>query len=242
MVKDFRRLFLPPYKSVELYSIFIAIFIIITVPLIAIELNLNEQELTNGISTKMSVQITSPVAKTSVTGSQTIVVEANDQYPLKTLSLLVDNTTLATINNPNSSNHMITNFYLDTTQFKNGDKTLSAKVTNDQGASQNSQTIKVTIENKDIEAPSLSFEELNDGSVVHGFQKEIKLTARDNGAIEKINLSVDGKLVKVFNKSPYSYLWPLYDVKTGTHKLSATAVDLSGNSKTVEVSVYKAAN
>ncbi len=242
MANSFKTLLLPPYQPLELYSIFITLFIVTVLPLLVLELSIGTQnQATNSsaVAQSMSVQITLPDSKNILSGTKTILLEARDQNPITSVNLLVGDTIYATIHNPNFSNHMLTKLDFDSTQFKNGEKSLTASATNNLDESSSSPTAKVIIANSDNLSPVVSFEDLTDGSLIKSAQMAIKINASDDAAIDKVKLSIDGQLVKTFTNAPFNYTWALSGVKSGTHKLSATASDLTGNTKTTEISIFK---
>ena len=242
MANSFKTLLLPPYQPLELYSIFITLFIITILPLLVLELSIgtqNQVKNSSAVAQTMSVQITLPDSKNVLTGTKTLLLEARDQNPITSVNLLVGDTIYATIHNPNFSNHMMTKLEFDSTQFKNGEKTLTVSATNNLDESSSSPAVKVIIANSDNSAPVVSFEDITDGSLIKSSQMAININASDDAAIDQVKLSIDGQLIKTFTKAPFSYMWELSGVKSGTHKLSATAKDLTGNTKTTEISIFK---
>jgi hypothetical protein len=88
----------------------------------------------------------------------------------------------------------------------------------------------------DVTAPSVSFGSPSDGSIVSGTVL-ISVSAADNAAVTSVSLSVDGGPAATDTVAPYVFNWITNAVANGTHSLTATAVDSSGNKAAVSVSV-----
>jgi len=90
----------------------------------------------------------------------------------------------------------------------------------------------------DTTSPSVSITSPTAGATVKGLVT-IGVKAADNIAIGLITLSVDGAVVSTTNKSPISYKWNTNKVKSGSHTISATAKDTSGNQATTSITVNR---
>jgi thermitase len=88
----------------------------------------------------------------------------------------------------------------------------------------------------DVMPPSVSFMNPTDGVDVSG-TVAINVSAADNVAVTSVTLSVDGVAVAIDSSSPYTFSWQTGSMLNGMHTLTAAAVDPSGNSSAVSVSV-----
>lgn len=245
MFEDIKKTFLPPYNSKDLFSIFITVFIMISIPLTVLQLS-NTGDLRTVassetlINSELKVTINSPKNETEVSGMVSVEVEAKNQTSsLSSIRLTVDGKILATLNNPNNSNNMSSTFSWDTTKGPNGAKTLIATVVDDKLRTQTSTPVSVMVANSDSQLPSVGFNQPADGEYLSGASYLVKINASDNLAVNQVRLELDGKLVKTFNKVPYTYDLGLTSLKTGSHELKATAIDFGGNSSSVTLNFYK---
>jgi len=88
----------------------------------------------------------------------------------------------------------------------------------------------------DVAAPSVSFSSPGDGFVVSG-TVSISVLAADNVSVSSVSLSVDGAVAATDTAAPYGFTWTTNAALNGTHSLTATAVDSSGNKTAVSISV-----
>jgi hypothetical protein len=63
--------------------------------------------------------------------------------------------------------------------------------------------------------------------------------AADNVAVASLSVSVDGKVVSTGNSTSISYKWNTKKAASGTHTISATAKDKSGNQTSAAIQVKK---
>src|SRR3972149_4346920 len=247
MLKEFKKILLPPYNPRDLYSIFITLFIVLAIPVTVLQVTLTRDTRSQAallneksfISTSL-VNITDPSDGEIISGVRNIQIEASDEsYAISSVSLIVGENILVTVNNTNASSKCTTAVPFDSTKFKNGETILSAIANNTNGLVQASNPIKIVIGNNDLEPPTVSFETLRDGSYVSSLTIAVKLNVADNLGIEKVSLLIDGRQVKEFFQPPYLYSWVVGNGSTGNHKLAATATDFVGNTQTSEISVYK---
>jgi len=95
--------------------------------------------------------------------------------------------------------------------------------------------IRVNLVRSDTVAPSVSVTEPAAGRRVWG-NVIIRTSARDNAALDRVELRVDDQLVGTARTEPYDFIWKTYDsnngsqtVPDGVHRIRATAFDRSGN-------------
>lgn len=88
----------------------------------------------------------------------------------------------------------------------------------------------------DAVPPVVSFTNPADGNIVSGMAS-IAVSVSDNTGVSSVTLSIDGAAAATDTSSPYTFAWNTGSAFNGTHTLSARAVDLSGNSSVVSISV-----
>ena len=93
----------------------------------------------------------------------------------------------------------------------------------------------------DQNLPSISIENPTEGQYLTENSFLIKIKASDNICVKKVELLVNGQLVKTFSGTPYIYSWDLRAVKAGGHVISARAADQAGNVSVASVSVFRSA-
>jgi Bacterial Ig domain len=84
-----------------------------------------------------------------------------------------------------------------------------------------------------IDRPNPLYRELN------GQRLTIEVEASDNVSLRQVELSIDGVLVKTYQRPPYSYEWDISKLPSGTHTVEATARDGAGNSNGDKRTVIK---
>ncbi len=87
----------------------------------------------------------------------------------------------------------------------------------------------------DTQPPVVSFVSPGNGAVLKG-TVQIQVTATDNRGVASVTIGVDSTTPATV-ASPYTLSWDTTKVANGTHTLSATAKDTSGNSSTARVTV-----
>lgn len=93
----------------------------------------------------------------------------------------------------------------------------------------NSQTTDTT-------PPVVSFTSPAAGSTVSG-SVSVAINASDNSAVSSVTVSLDGSTITSFAAAPYAFSWDTLAVADGTHVLSATARDATGNTSTGTASI-----
>lgn len=88
----------------------------------------------------------------------------------------------------------------------------------------------------DVTPPTVAFVSPTSGATVSG-NLSISISASDNVALSSVTLNIDGVTTGTDTSAPYTFTWNTSTVANGTHPLVATAVDASGNSNSVTVSV-----
>jgi hypothetical protein len=90
----------------------------------------------------------------------------------------------------------------------------------------------------DTTAPVVTITGPANGTTV-GSKTTIAAKATDNIAVASLTLSIDGSVVATTNTGSLSYNWNTKKVAKGSHTISATATDTSGNKSTVTIAVNK---
>jgi hypothetical protein len=93
----------------------------------------------------------------------------------------------------------------------------------------------------DQNLPLVSVEDPTEGQYLTENSLLIKARASDNVCVKKVELLIDGQLVKTFINTPYIYSWDLRIVKAGGHVISTRATDQAGNLSVASVSVFRSA-
>ena len=88
----------------------------------------------------------------------------------------------------------------------------------------------------DVTPPVVGFGAPATGATVSG-NVAISVSATDNTTVSSVTLSIDGAAAATDSSSPYTFAWNTNAVPNGSHTLTAIAVDASGNSNSVSISV-----
>jgi RHS repeat-associated protein len=112
-----------------------------------------------------------------------------------------------------------------------GTYTVSAKATDNEGASATSSTT-ITVAGAANQAPAVSFTTPTNNQVfTDPVSIPITISATDaDGVIRRVDVFRDGVLIKTFTTAPYTWTWP--SVYPGTYVLTAVAYDNVGVSTT----------
>lgn len=94
------------------------------------------------------------------------------------------------------------------------------------------ETVVAAKGKRDNAAPSISFLSPADGAVVSGVVN-VAIAAKDNVGVTAVSISID----QVPVSSGYSYQWNTAGLESGFHRLTATARDAAGNTRTVSITV-----
>ena len=242
MFADIAKIFTPPYRPKDLYSIFISLFIMLLIPLTALQIT-SQRDTRSSAATlpgNFVVNISSLTAGGVVSGTIKVETNANaTSSSIVSVSLVVDDKVVATNNNQTNTSQMATTFNWDTTKVRNGNRIVKAVALSSLGFKQNSTPLKITVTNSDNQKPTISFIQPSDGAYIGGSTAKIELDAEDNIGLDTVTLEIDGVKVATFNNPPFQYNWNTLDVSAGSHVLKATAVDNFGNTSSAKISIYK---
>lgn len=237
----------PPYNSRDLYSIFVALFLMLLIPLTVIESTKTRDNRSSAaeidrqsINTLINVKMSSPENNAFLSGPVLVKVQANTQdQPITRISLYLGNKLLATSNNPVSSNTFDSQFTVDTAKEKNGKYTLKAWAYNSLGQKNSTSSLVVNFQNLDTTPPIVSFQTIKDGDYISGGSLLVKTEASDDKGIASVAIYIDSKLKKQFDRIPFNFDLDLSEILPGNHTLSALATDISGNVGKVDIKFYK---
>ena len=183
-----------------------------------------------------SVAITSPTGGT-VTGIVPINVTASDNVGVTRVDLLVSGTLLA------SDSSAPYAFSWDSTALAGSSASLVARAYDAAGNAASSAAVVVSVGGgtpppADTTPPTVAITSPGNSSVVTGMVT-VNVKAGDNVAVASLSVYVDGKVVSSGNSASTSYKWNTRKAASGTHTISATAKDTSGNQTSTLIQVTK---
>ena len=178
-----------------------------------------------------NVSILSPVASDSVSGLVTIDIAATDNVGIRAVDVHVDSVLLSSLSTAPFT------FSWDSTL--NGDGPVQIMVTaTDTSGNSSSASVIVNVSNlapapvADTTAPTISSLLPTDGSVVNGTVM-VSANVNDDIAVDNVVFLVDQVQQGVVTVAPYEIAWDSTTVIDGSHQLTVTAIDSSGNSTSV---------
>ena len=188
-------------------------------------------------STPPTVSIAQPAsAGTTVSGTVTVSVNATDNVGVTRVEFLVNGSVVAT---DTASPYT---FSWDTSALAGTTASISARAYDAAGNVATSAPISVnvvsaTTATSDTTPPVVTISGVSDGAKVNG-NVNIGASATDNVAVSNVTLSIDGSVVASSNGGSISYKWNARKAPSGSHTITATARDRSGNqtSKSMTVS------
>jgi subtilisin family serine protease len=184
-----------------------------------------------------SASISAPLEASTVSGLVSVSVSASDNVGVSKVALYVNGALLA------SDTSSPYTFSWDTRNAANGTATLVAKAYDAAGNIGTSKQVNVYVSNAvttDTTAPTVSISNPINGSTVGG-TIQVSVSASDNAGASALKqyLYIDGKLVTSATGGSLSYSWNTRKVKSGSHGITAKAVDAAGNATSKAVSVTK---
>lgn len=159
---------------------------------------------------------------------------ANDNLAVSRVDLLIDGKVFAGDSSASYS------FSWNTEVLDDGWRTLSAVAYDEAGNVGTSADILVLVVNQpqDVEAPTVEILSPYVGAVI-AKKVTVKAAAGDNVAVTRIDLSVDGKLIKTVYASSLALSLNTSYLSAGAHTLTAEAFDAAGNVGVDSVVVYR---
>ena len=182
-------------------------------------------------TTPPTIGFSSPTDGSTVSGTASLQVTANDNVGVSSVRVSVDGTLLGT---DNVSPYM---FSWNTTFVNNGPHTLTATAS-DAAGNASSASITVTVSNAgDTTPPAITITSPLDGATASG-NVSVLVNATDNMGVVKVELYVDGGLTSTSTSSPFTTKWNTKRAARGVHTIQTKAYDAAGNlgvSQTVTV-------
>ncbi|MCW2820161.1 MAG: cell surface protein [Marmoricola sp.] len=177
------------------------------------------------------VAVTAPAnGSTVAVGDNVIRVDATDDTAVSSVEVFVDGTSVGTDTAAP---------YALQWQATAGQHTIVAKATDGAGNTSSSTPVTVTAAAPDTTAPTVKITSPADGAQVYG-AFTVSADAADADRVASVTFKADGATIGTDTTAPYSADWSTKDV--GSHTLTATAVDPSGNTATDTVTVSVAAD
>ncbi len=184
------------------------------------------------------VSITSPSNSSTVKGTVSIQASASDNVGVSSVSFKLDNgIPVVDTTAPYQVNW-------NTTYSTSGNHTLTAIAKDAAGNQSIASTITVTVNNSttntgDTTLPTVTFTNPANNSTVSG-TISIQAQASDNsGSIASVSFKLDNGNPVVDTTAPYQVNWNTNYSASGTHTLTATAKDPSGNQRSTTITVKK---
>lgn len=183
--------------------------------------------------TPPTVAVAAPADYSSVSGDLSIVIHATDDFGVSSVDLYIDGRKVVRETQATSSGYL---FAWDTTTASDGQHRISARASDAAGNVGVSQDIFVNVANSnDTTAPNVVITSPSDGATVSG-NVSLSGYGSDDQGMSQFSLSVDGQL-KCVGTSSASCNWNTRKLAAGSYTVTATAVDLTGNSASSSVSV-----
>jgi thermitase len=166
----------------------------------------------------------SPADGAIVQGTVNLSAAASDNVGVTKIELLVNGVVRAS----SSSNTISWNW--DSTGVADGIHSITSRAY-DAANNTSASSISVSVHNTssaDTIAPTVAITSPSSGSTVSGTVK-IQISGKDNVAVTKIELFIDGKLFGTSTSSTATFNWNTRNVSKGEHQLQAYAYDAAGN-------------
>jgi subtilisin family serine protease len=191
---------------------------------------------TTSDTTPPTVSIAQPLStSTPLSGTVTVTVNASDNVGVTRVEFLVNGSVVAT---DTASPYT---FSWDTTALAGTTPVISARAYDAAGNVATSTAISVSVASAttatpDTTPPVVTITGVSDGAKVNG-NVNIGVSATDNVAVSTVTLSIDGSVVASSNTGSVSFKWNSRKARSGSHTITATARDSSGNQATKTINV-----
>jgi len=183
-------------------------------------------------TTNPTVTIISPAAGNGLSGMVTISVDASDNEGIDQVSFAIGQTQIGMdLSAPFTQSW-------DTTTFSDGANQVTATAVDLSGNSQVA-TITVTVSNApppDTTPPTVTIISPIQGSTVSG-TVTISANASDDDGVDKVIFTIGQTVIGQALTAPFAQAWDTTAFPDGTNLVTATAVDLSGNSRVASITV-----
>lgn len=183
-------------------------------------------------TTPPTVSVTSPANNSDISGTFSIQANASDDTGVTKVEFYINDTLLGTDTQSPYS------FGLDTTQYTNGDYTISARAFDAEGNNSRSNYVSVSISNAipDTTPPQLFITSPLNSATVSG-AINVTSSATDENGISRVDVLVDNNKVTSLTSSPYTYSLNTSQYSDGNHTITVKAYDPSNNETTKSVTV-----
>jgi len=179
-----------------------------------------------------TVTITSPAPNATVSGKVTITANATSDAGIAKVQLLSGSTMKYQAKETTSPYTMI----WDTTTLTPGKYTMTVKAF-DNASTVNSKSIDLIVGfatgtdiiNLDITPPTISITSPATNSIVKELVP-VTVNAKDETKMSKVELLIDGSVIKQSTTAPYTQSWDTNNYQVGDHTITAKAYDTSNNS------------
>ena len=187
-------------------------------------------------STPPTVSIAQPASTSSpVSGTVTVSVNASDNVGVTRVEFLVNGNVVAT---DTASPYT---FSWDTSALAGTAPSISARAYDAAGNVGTSQPVSVSVATSaaptpDTSPPIVTITGVTNGAKVNGMVT-LGASATDNVKVGSVTLAIDGSIVASSNTGSVSFKWNSRKAAAGTHTITATARDSSGNQATKSINV-----
>ncbi|WP_298273270.1 Ig-like domain-containing protein [Geobacter sp.] len=176
-----------------------------------------------------TVTITSPGANSTISGTTSVAINANDNVGVTKVELYVDGNLAGT---DTATPYSVS---LNTSTLAVGTHTLLAKAYDAAGNVGQSSIVSVTVAN-DTTPPVTTITSPANGSAVSGMTT-VSIAATDNIGVSKVELYLNGTLFATYGSAPFDISWDTTKYANGSYTLTAKAYDASGNVSSAQVQV-----
>ncbi len=186
-----------------------------------------------------TVSFSAPAPNATVSGLVTLAATASDNVAVTAVEFKNGSVTMGT------DTSLPYSYPWNTTLVPNGARTLNV-VARDAAGNRATSTRTVTVANTasvDTTLPTVAITTPTTGATVSGSAVTLSAMASDNRAIASVQFLVDGKNVGAPDTAqPYTVQWNSSAVANGSHSITATARDTSGNARTSVTTVVQVSN
>ena len=174
-----------------------------------------------------SVSIAAPLNGSTVSSAVNVQGTSNSSMGVSKVELYVDS---GLVTSGTSASFSLA---WNTAAYANGSHTVLVKAydtTGNTGSATNTVNVSNTVTPpKDTQPPTVAITNPHNGALVRG-NVTISVSATDNVAVSQVSIYVDGVLHYTGTTAPYAWTWNTKKFASGTHTITATAWDTSGNS------------
>jgi hypothetical protein len=187
-------------------------------------------------TTAPTVSLTAPAAGATVSGTVAVSATATDNVGVSSVQFTLNGVNLGSADTtaPYTINW-------NTTSAADGSYELRAIARDAAGNATTSASRRVTVANRptptrDTQRPNVSIVTPTGGRVSGTVQ--VRVNASDNVGVTRVTITAgDSTIATINGAGPYTVSWNTTRVRDGSHRITATAVDAAGNTRSASVSV-----